>query len=163
MITRFIQSGDVGHWLPFVASAEATVFFPDYYAPDDSYHAAERFLSKQFIRYQEKRYGLQALLLKDTNEFIGLAGILAQVLDGEEVIEIGYHILPKYWGRGYATEAAALFIDYVKAKHISTAIVSIIDVDNHASIRVAEKNGLQRYKQTKYQGLTVWIYRKEIK
>lgn len=161
LMTRFIQSGDAYHWQPFVASADATLFFPDYFAPVDSLAAAERFLSKQLMRYQEKRYGLQALLLKDSNELIGLAGLLTQVVDGVEVMEVGYHILPEYWSRGFATEAANLFINYAKEKGLCSSIVSIIDVENHASMRVAEKNGLQRHEQTNYDGLKVWLYRKD--
>ena len=158
--TRFIQPEDAIHWCDFVSSKEATEFFPDFYASDNPLLKAEQFLAKQFVRYKEKTFGLQALIEKQTGEFIGLCGLLLQLVDGKQELEVGYQILPSHWGKGYATEAARLFMEYAADNKLTDSIVSVIDVGNIASEKVAEKNGLTREKRIEYQGLDVWVYRK---
>ena len=113
----------------------------------------------QLSRYQNNRFGHKALINKQTNEFVGQCGLLTQEVEGEVKIEIGYHILPKYWGNGYATEAARSFRDYAFNNKISNSLISIIDVRNIASQKVATKIGMNKTKQIRYFGLDVYVYR----
>ena len=159
LTTRFITKSDAQTWCDFVSHKEATEFFPDFYAPNDPLPMAEKFLEKQFIRYKEKRYGLQALITKENGKFIGLCGLLDQTIDNQQELEIGYHILPQYWNMGYATEAAKTFMNFAKENALGHSLISIIDVENSKSQRVAEKNGFTKENRTNYQGYDVWIYR----
>lgn len=163
LTTRFLRPEDVELWCPFVSSKEATEFFPDYYAPENPLPAAERFLSRQFNRYKEKTFGLQALVEKSSGDVVGICGLLLQQVDGKPELEVGYQILPKYWGLGYAPEAAKLFLDFAVEHQLADSIISVIDVGNVKSERVAEKNGLKRDKLTVYSGLDVWVYRYNFK
>ena len=162
LVTRFLVREDALAWCEFVSDKTATQFFPDFYAPDNPLPAAERFLAKQFVRYNERTFGLQALIEKQTGDFIGLCGLLLQTVDGKHELEVGYQILPRCWGKGYATEAARMFMDYAAENKLNYSIISVIDVGNIASEKVAEKNGLTREKRINYQGLDVWVYRKEL-
>ena len=63
--------------------------------------------------YSKYGFGLWAVVLKETNEFIGDCGITIQDIDGELLPEIGYHIHKKYWRRGYGKEAARAVRDWV--------------------------------------------------
>jgi RimJ/RimL family protein N-acetyltransferase len=74
--------------------------------------------------------------------------LLIQEVDGQNEIEVGYHIFPGYWGQGYVTEAAAGFIEFAFNHAQANSIISIIDIENIASIRVAEKNGMRLVAQT---------------
>ena len=56
--------------------------------------------------YKKCGFGLWAVVLKETGEFIGDCGITIQDIDGEMLPEIGYHIHKKYWRKGFAKEAA---------------------------------------------------------
>ena len=86
--------------------------------------------------------------------------MLTQEVDNIIEIEVGYHIFKKYWGKGFAPEAAKLFIDYAFENDLTNSVISVIDVGNIKSQKVAEKNGLTREKQTKYSdGEDVYIYR----
>lgn len=163
LTTRFLVPEDAELWCAFVSSKEATEFFTDYYAPENPLPAAERFLSRQFNRYKEKTFGLQALVEKSSGEVVGICGLLLQQVDGKPELEVGYQILPKYWGLGYAPEAAKLFIDFAIKHQLADSIISVIDVGNVKSERVAEKNGLKRDKLTVYSGLDVWVYRYNFK
>ena len=52
--------------------------------------------------------GLFVLIEKETGIRIGHAGLVKQEIDGKEEIEIGYWLLPQYWGKGYAREAGGI-------------------------------------------------------
>lgn len=62
--------------------------------------------------YKEYGFGLWAVVLKETAEFIGDCGLTIQNIDGENLPEIGYHIHKKYWRRGFGSEAAKAVRDW---------------------------------------------------
>jgi RimJ/RimL family protein N-acetyltransferase len=104
-----------------------------------------------------------ALIHRKTGELVGQCGLLKQTLDGRTELEIGYHIIPRFRGRGFATEAARAFKQYAFDNNLSDSIVSIIHVDNVRSQRVAEKNGMQRESKTEefgvMPGVPHYVYR----
>ncbi len=55
--------------------------------------------------------------------------------------EIGWTLGREHWGQGYATEAALAARDWVFSERDLTRLISLINVENQASIRVAEKLG----------------------
>ncbi len=118
----------------------------------------EFWFNKQFARYQENRFGLMALVEKETNELVGQCGLLSQELDGEPVLEIGYHLLSQHQGKGYATEAARFFKELAFIKEYSNQLVSIIDAGNIKSEKVAIRNGMTKWKTTRYCDLSVNAY-----
>ena len=158
LTTRFLTPDDIALWAEFFADAAAVEFFP-MAVRDTHEESAKYWIERQLTRYAEQRYGMQALIDKQTKVTVGMCGLMTQTVDNTIELEVGYHILKKYWGRGYAPEAARLFIDYAFDRGLSDSVVSIIDVGNFNSRRVAEKNGLTREKQTTYDGLDVYLYR----
>ena len=52
--------------------------------------------------YKKYGFGLWAVVLKETGEFIGDCGITIQDIDGEKLPEIGYHIHKMHWRKGFA-------------------------------------------------------------
>ena len=75
-------------------------------------------------------------------ELIGRGGL--RMIDpcvGEELVEVGYVLDSRAWGQGYATEAAAAFIDIAAAHYGVTELGAITLKGNDASTRVLEKNG----------------------
>lgn len=67
-------------------------------------------------QYQENGIGRFATILKETNEFIGWTGIKFvndHVENGNtNFYDYGYRLNPKFWGKGYATEASIAWLDY---------------------------------------------------
>lgn len=125
----------------------------------DSEMLCKEWLDKQMWRYAHHRGGTNILVRKDTNELIGWCGLLVQVVDEREELEVGYSILPAFWNKGFATEAAKKCIDYAFENNLRESLISIIQIDNRESKRVAEKNGLMIEKQTVYHDNPVYIYR----
>ncbi len=158
LITRFVNRNDVRDWSEFFKDPVSTQYFPSsFFASHED--PSETWINRQLKRYAENRYGLQALIDKQSGQLVGQCGLLVQEVDGVAELEVGYHILTRYRGLGFAPEAAKRFIDYAFANRLSDSVISIIDTRNAPSCRVAEKNGLQREKTTYWSGIEVFIYR----
>jgi len=160
LYTRFLVPDDIKTWQKFFDDKESIQYFPNFGNLTTSEERSKHWVERQLTRYKENRYGLQALINKDTKEFIGQCGLITQEVDGKTEVEVGYHVFKKYWGQGYAPEAAKAFFDYGFENKQATSIISIIDIRNLKSQRVAEKNGLTREKQIRWMDMDVFIYRK---
>jgi len=90
--------------------------------------------------YEKHGFGLYVVVLKETNESIGMCGLIKR--DGLEDVDIGYALLPKFWSKGYAVEAARAVKEYAKDVIGLKRLVAIVDPANEGSIRVLEKIGL---------------------
>jgi RimJ/RimL family protein N-acetyltransferase len=86
--------------------------------------------------------GLWATVHKETGMFIGRCGLLPWEIDGRLEIEIAYLLDKSFWGQGLATEAARGIMDYGFEKLGFSRLICLIDPDNIASQRVAEKIGM---------------------
>ncbi len=92
------------------------------------------------------------------DRFAGIVGLAPQEVDGVEEIELGYRLMPEFWGRGLATEAARATRDYAFETLSLPRIISIIEPENIGSIRVAEKTGLSFERETRKWDRMVRIY-----
>jgi len=97
--------------------------------------------------YQKYGFGLWAVVLKETNEFIGDCGISIQNIDGEMLPEIGYHINKKHWRKGYAKEAAIATRDWAFCNTDYNIIYSYMKYTNVASYSTAIANGMKKVKE----------------
>lgn len=97
--------------------------------------------------YAKYGFGLWAVVLKETGEFIGDCGITIQNIDGEMFPEIGYHIHKKYWRRGYGKEAARATRDWVFENTDYEIIYSYMKYTNIGSYSIAMANGMKKVKE----------------
>lgn len=86
--------------------------------------------------------GLWATILKDTGQFIGRCGLLPWTIEGRYEVEVAYLIDQALWGKGLGSEAAQGVLDYAFKTLRLRRLVCMIDQDNLASVRVAEKIGM---------------------
>ncbi len=56
-----------------------------------------------------------------------------------EYYDLGYRLIRKHWGKGYATEACTTIIQYAFEENIMNTIHGAVDLRNQASINVLEK------------------------
>ena len=103
----------------------------------------QQWLDRQLTRYRELGFGPWAVILKETKQMIGQCGLSMQEAGDRMVPEIGYHLQKAYWHRGYATEAAQACKQYAFDVLHLDAVYSTIRDNNEASIRVAQRNGMQ--------------------
>lgn len=156
--TRYLTREDIPLWAKFFECEECVQFFPTF-GQTTHEGRATHWIEKQLGRYKDNRFGLQALILKETGEFIGQCGLLAQDVDGITEVEVGYHIFKQHWGKGYATEAAQLFKNFAFDNNITNSVVSIIHIDNILSQNVAERNGMKRDKLINFFDTEHYLYR----
>ena len=91
--------------------------------------------------YARNGFGLYLVVLKETNESIGMCGLIKRT--GLDDVDIGYAFLPKFWSKGYALESALATKSYAKDVIGLKRVVAITDPANEGSIRVLEKIGLR--------------------
>ena len=94
---------------------------------------------------QERGYARWAVVEKASGEIIGSCGY-GRVYGGPE-IDFGYVIARPFWGRGYATEAAAACLRYGFEKLRFAEVAAVVTPEHGASRRVLEMVGFR------YQGL----------
>ena len=56
-------------------------------------------------------------------------------------VEIGYFIGEEFWGKGIATEATRLLVEYIEQEFTIVRIYAEVFETNKASMRVLQKNG----------------------
>lgn len=86
--------------------------------------------------------GLWATVHKETGKFIGRCGLLPWTIEGREEVEIAYLLDKAVWHQGLATEAANGLLQYGFEKLKLSRLICLMDPQNIASQRVAEKIGM---------------------
>lgn len=95
--------------------------------------------------WRERGYGLWALELRGSGEFIGYTGLWpADFLPSAPGVEVGWRLARSAWGRGYAAEAAREALLFGFEQVGLAELVSFTATGNRASLRVMEKIGLRR-------------------
>jgi [ribosomal protein S5]-alanine N-acetyltransferase len=152
---RRLTMGDADELMEFFSNAEAMRFF-NLKVNDRS--VCETWIEQQLERYK-KGSGLCALVDKHSGRLAGQCGLLFQEVDGAAELEVGYDLIPRFWGKGYATEAAIACRDLAFTGCGIESLVSIIDVGNIRSQKVADRNGMKPGKRTRWRDYDVIIYR----
>ncbi|MGF1939590.1 MAG: GNAT family N-acetyltransferase [Nostoc sp. ChiQUE02] len=71
---------------------------------------------------------------------------------------MAYRLDPKFWGRGLATEATSIVIQYGFKQLRFPYILGIVKRENVPSVRVLEKLGMKYKRKTVFHGVEMDIY-----
>jgi ribosomal-protein-alanine N-acetyltransferase len=115
-------------------------FWPRLFTPDE----AQGWLERAMTASSSTIYGRRALVLKSSGEQIGDVGVVRATLLGEERNDLGYIVDRRWWGQGFASEAAQALCDHYLHEHGLDALVANMAWDNLPSQRVAEKIGMRK-------------------
>ena len=101
---------------------------------------AKKVITDVWLRdYEQYGYGRYALIHKADNKIIGFCGLKYDPeLPGTD---IGYRMLPDYWGKGLGYEAAKAAFEYGLNTLKLTHIIAEADKANTGSIKIIEKLG----------------------
>ena len=143
LILREYTPDDFDALYEIIADSETMKHYP---APFDK-EKTMGWIMWNLENYEKYGFGLWAVTLKKTGEFIGDCGVTIQNIDGEMLPEIGYHIHKKYWGRGFAKEAAQATRDWVFQNTQYDIIYSYMKYTNVASYATAMANGMKKVKE----------------
>lgn len=118
----------------------------------------ERFL-KSLASWKKNGFDAWLWFKKNSNELVGRAGLRILELEGEQVIEVGYVLLPEFWNQGFASEMASASIEIAFEVLKLKEIVCFTSVTNKPSQRVMEKIGFKYDRNFVYLGEEHMLYR----
>ena len=103
---------------------------------------ARRYIAEgPLASYASYGFGLRIVERRDGGEPIGICGLLKR--DWLENADLGFALLPAFWGRGYAFEAASAILDDARGRLGLRRIVAVTTLDNDASIQLLGKLGFR--------------------
>lgn len=124
-------------------------FYRIYRDPSITYYMEDLFPEKeQEIAYMKAYvdqvygfygYGLWTVILKETGQIIGRAGL--SVREGYELPELGFVIDVEHQRQGYAYEVCSAILDYAREELVFDAVQALVDENNIISIHLLEKLG----------------------
>jgi RimJ/RimL family protein N-acetyltransferase len=100
--------------------------------------------------YERLGYSLYLVQRRSDGAPLGMCGLIKRDVLPET--DIGYAISPRYWGQGYAYEAAAAVVAHARGPLGLAALMAITSPDNAASIQLLGKLGMQFVERTRLQG-----------
>jgi RimJ/RimL family protein N-acetyltransferase len=139
-IIRELSVEDIAELSIIYREASVRAFLDDF---EDSLKI-EKEKQEAYIKnvYHFYGFGLWGVFLKDNNHLVGRCGIEYKQFEGEDIYELGYLLAKPYQGLGYATEFVKAVINYCFLELAIPHIVAVIDINNTASIHLAERVGM---------------------
>ena len=132
--------------------------------PVKSIEESNHYIENIRNQYLQNGTGRFAVILKDTNEFIGWCGIKF-ITEPENnhvnFYEIGYRLMEEHWGKGYGYESAKAWLDYGFEKMNIKTIYASAHLDNVGSNRILRKIGMLQTEQYYYENLLCNWYEME--
>ncbi|KON88566.1 hypothetical protein AF332_18315 [Sporosarcina globispora] len=154
LILRKMTPDDTGKLMEIFSDTVAMRYYPSTKNESET---------MEWVKWTQKNYdeygvGLWIVEDKVTGEFLGQCGIVPQEVDGVIEMEIGYLFVRRLWGNGYATEAALACKNFGFERLKLNKMVSLPDVNNIPSTKVAERIGMQVIKTINKWGKEVYVY-----
>lgn len=152
LLLRELNISDAEHFFKLNANPEVLKYTGD--KPFKSLSEAELFL-KNYSDYKINGFGRWAVISKESNEFLGWCGLK---LNEENQIDLGFRFFQKYWGKGYATEAAGAALEFGFNNLKMNNIIGRASAKNKASVNVLEKLGMSFWKSDSCEGIETPVY-----
>jgi RimJ/RimL family protein N-acetyltransferase len=147
LVVREFRAGDAAALARAFADPEVIWWDPAPFTPDK----ARAWIDTARDAYARSGFGLYAVELPDAGCLIGDCGLVARTVDGQHLVEIGWHLGRAVWGRGYATEAASAVLAHAAGIGLRR-VHSLIAPGNARSRRVAERLGMTVDRQVEWGG-----------
>jgi RimJ/RimL family protein N-acetyltransferase len=135
LLLRELELDDADELARVLSDPVAMRFYP---APFDA-ERVRAWIDWARESYRENGFGLWAVIRRSDDRFVGDCGPMLQLVDGDVIPEVGYHIVPAAQGMGYATEAARACIDWTFANTRFDVVCSIVSPENAPSRAVAAR------------------------
>jgi len=106
----------------------------------------EHFLHRLMKVYNETKTCYYAVESLSTSAFMGFIGVTYQDYEAPccPAFDIGWRLLPDFWGKGYATEGAKRSMEYAFEHLDLEHIMAVCTSTNKPSERVMQKIGMQK-------------------
>ncbi len=154
LLLRELASTDLDFVADMMGNGEVTRYYGRRFDRAD----AEVWLNQQLERYRIDGHGLWLVLDRQAGTPIGQVGLMLQEVGGLELPEIGWLLHRPYWGRGYATEAAAAARDAAFTQWRYRVVISLVRPENTSSQRVAQRIGMQPRGLVHFEGFEHLVF-----
>lgn len=140
LILRGWEERDIAPFAAMNADARVMEYFPSVLTPEESRATVER-LRDGAIRHG---FHFQPIEEKATAQFAGFVGIapVPPNLPFAPAVEIGWRLPVEFWGKGYASEAATVWLDYAFDLLDLDEVVSFAVEENQRSRAVMSRIGM---------------------
>jgi len=149
---RPVIENDINYLLNLDTDPETMSFFPGgTRTPEEIKNNIKKYMDA----YNNCGYGIFLVFDTTSGEFIGRAGF-GDIETGE--IEVGYLVLKKYWGKGYASRILKVLLSWAKDNIKKDKIIAFTPLDHLASERVMQKAGMAFSRKGIMKGVDCVIY-----
>ncbi len=140
LLVRDWVESDIPPYVEMNANQEVMEFFLKKLSEQESLDMLEIIRSE----IATSGFGFFAVERKEDHQFIGFVGLhnITFDVDFGPAIEIGWRLLPAYWGKGYAVEAAEACFSFAKENLGLKEVVAFTALLNKKSERVMQKLGM---------------------
>ena len=136
LILRPFRREDVPLYQAICADPKVMEFLGGTWTPDHT-----ETVMAQANRGGKNAGGMVAIERKTDGAFLGAAGLGVEQWYPDD-IQVGWRLIPAYWGQGYASEAGRAWLDYGFDVLGRERIIAMADTPNHRSIAVMRRLGM---------------------
>ena len=141
LLLRNWQEEDRAFFHEINSDPEVMEFFPALRSREESDALMDRIVAM----INDDSFGFYALQDKNTGDVVGFTGLMRTDLEPfmpKGVLEIGWRLAKRYWGKGYVTEAALASLAYAFNERGQDEVVSFAVHNNHRSTSVMQRIGM---------------------
>lgn len=117
------------------------------------------YLERNLAHWTEHGFGIWILRDPATGEVTGRAGLRHVLVEGVDEVELGYALLPEFWGRGLGTDAARACVTIGRDWLGLRSIVALTLPSNNASQCVLRKAALVQEREVMHAGMRHLLFR----
>ncbi len=157
LLLRPFREGDIDAYAAMCADTEVMRYIGSrlVLSRDDAWRQMAMFAG----HWQLRGFGTWAVEERASGSFVGRVGL--HFPEGWPERELAWTLAREYWGRGFASEAARAALTYAFNTLEWQRVISLIDPDNHRSIRLAERLGERFDREVTLRGHRLLVYKVE--
>lgn len=154
LILRELAPDDVDALHEVLGDAEIMTFYPHPFSREE----VAGWIERAMRGYAERGFALWGVVERASGRLVGDTGPTVQAVDGEDLVEVGWHVHRVWQRRGFATEAGRACRDHA-LDALGLDRVILIRPDNVPSAGVARNLGMRVWKQAMHAGLVHDVWR----
>ena len=137
LVLRPFRESDLEPWAALNTDPDVT----QYLGPPLSREDSDRIAAAVNASYASEGIGFLAVERRTDGAFLGACGLTREQWYPDD-LEIGWRLAREYWGHGYASEAAASWLDYAFGEAGRPRVIAVTDTPNVRSIAVMRRLGM---------------------
>lgn len=117
------------------------------------------YIGREVERWDRDGLGYWLFRTRETGEAVARGGLSRAHVGGRDEVEVGWAVMPAFWGQGYATELGAAAVELAFGPLGLDSVVAYTLPDNVPSRRVMEKLGFSYVREVVHADLPHVLYR----